>query len=402
MNPFLFIKSSLKSHITINLSFIFLVAISVGLGIGISSQERALRKGTAKAADKFDLLITSPGSKIDMLLNIVYLRHSFIELIPPENWTPVLSEKKINFAAPIVFGDSYKKIPIVGSIPKFVSHLSNNIIEGRLFNHSHEVVVGAGVFLKIGDIFTPSHGLSFVQDNEGHEGQYFKVVGILPYTGTPWDKAIITSVESIWNIHGLPNGHNPKGPTPKQIGPPFDNDFLPGVSVVIVNPKNISAAYGIRNKYQTNDTMAFFPAEVLVQLYRYFANVTKVLKTISISTQILIILSVIIGLIILMQLFSKQFAIFRAIGATKNYIFYVIWINSFVLVLIGCILGLIFGYLFTFITSMYIVNETGIYFKSSIGYSELYFIIYTLIIGLAISTIPAINLYRYPVIKFLR
>ena len=101
-------------------------------------------------------------------------------------------------------------------------------------------------------------------------------------------------------------------------------------------------------------------------------------------------------------LFAKQFAIFRAIGATKNYIFYVIWINSFVLVLIGCILGLIFGYLFTFITSMYIVNETGIYFKSSIGYSELYFIIYTLIIGLAISTIPAINLYRYPVIKFLR
>ena len=105
MNPFVFIKASLKKHKIVSFSFVLLVALSVGLGVGISSQERALRKGTARAADKFDLLIASPGSKTDMLFNVVFLNPSSVELLKPEQWAPLLSEENIVFAAPFAFGD---------------------------------------------------------------------------------------------------------------------------------------------------------------------------------------------------------------------------------------------------------------------------------------------------------
>jgi len=402
MNPFVFIKASLKKHKIVSFSFVLLVALSVGLGVGISSQERALRKGTARAADKFDLLIASPGSKTDMLFNVVFLNPSSVELLKPEQWAPLLSEENIVFAAPFAFGDSFKGFPVIGTTPEFVAHLTYNQIEGRLFNKIHEVVIGTGVPLSIGRHFTPHHGHGFLVDEEGHEGHRLEVVGRFDYTGTPWDRAIVTSVENIWNIHGMPNGHNPEGPSPKQIGPPYNTDFLPGVPAVIIKPSSISAAYGLRNRYQTDETMAFFPAEVLVKLYQYLGDITTIINAISIVTQLLVILAIITGLIILMQLFRKQFAIFRALGATKNYVFFVIWTYAFVLIFIGSLIGLLLGYTIASGVSMYLVKETGIYLETTIGNQEILLVIITIIAGLGIATIPAINLYRLPVIENLK
>merc|ERR1711938_288396 len=44
--------------------FVLLIAISVGMGIGLLAQERGLRRGTAQAADKFDLVVAAPGSEL--------------------------------------------------------------------------------------------------------------------------------------------------------------------------------------------------------------------------------------------------------------------------------------------------------------------------------------------------
>lgn len=46
-----------------NLTFVFLIAISIGIGVGLIAQERGLRKGTARAAEKFDLIVAAPAAK---------------------------------------------------------------------------------------------------------------------------------------------------------------------------------------------------------------------------------------------------------------------------------------------------------------------------------------------------
>jgi len=40
-----------------------------------------------------------------------------------------------------------------------------------------------------------------------HDGVRYTVVGRLPRLGTPWDHAILVPIESVWETHGLGNGH---------------------------------------------------------------------------------------------------------------------------------------------------------------------------------------------------
>ena len=53
--------------------------------------------------------------------------------------------------------------------------------------------------LKIGDEFICSHGLG--DYGESHEDSVFKVVGILESSNSVADQLILTSLESVWDIH---------------------------------------------------------------------------------------------------------------------------------------------------------------------------------------------------------
>ena len=53
--------------------FVLLIGISTGMGIGLLAQERGLRRGTAQAADKFDVIVAAPGSELTALFASVFL-----------------------------------------------------------------------------------------------------------------------------------------------------------------------------------------------------------------------------------------------------------------------------------------------------------------------------------------
>lgn len=52
---------------------VILIALATALSISVGLQERALRMGSAKAADRFDLVIGAPGSETQLLLSSVFL-----------------------------------------------------------------------------------------------------------------------------------------------------------------------------------------------------------------------------------------------------------------------------------------------------------------------------------------
>ena len=62
-------------------AIVLLVALAVALGVAVSAQERALRQGSARAADAFDLSIGAPGSETQLVLSTVYLQPAAIDLI---------------------------------------------------------------------------------------------------------------------------------------------------------------------------------------------------------------------------------------------------------------------------------------------------------------------------------
>ena len=81
--------------------FVLLIAISVGMGIGLLAQERGLRRGTAQAADKFDLVVSAPGSELSVMLAAVFLQPTDMPLLDGATYDEIASHENVSVAAPL-------------------------------------------------------------------------------------------------------------------------------------------------------------------------------------------------------------------------------------------------------------------------------------------------------------
>lgn len=406
MNPLPLVLATLKRNPVTTLSFIALIAVAVAMGVSITAQERALRQGSARAADRFDLIIAAPGSQTDVLLKAVFLNSGSVELLDPKVVAKAFAEPRAEIVAPIAFGDSHDGDPIIGSIGDFVLHLSDGTLaEGRLFERHEEAVVGAASPLRIGDTLHPTHGEEHGaveaddHDNHREHGTELTVVGRMASTGSPWDRAIVVPVELTWELHNLPNGHASGA---ERIGPPFDASALPGVPALVIKPESVAAAYGLRNAYRSDTSMAFFPAEVLVELYALLGDVRTVMDIMALATQTLVIVAILVGIMVLLRLYKVQFAVLRALGAPRGYIFLTIWSYVTAIVASGAAIGLLLGFGLTRIVSVAFTNASGIALNASLQAPEFQLAAAIVLIGATVATLPAALLYSRPVVDALR
>ncbi|WP_172300283.1 ABC transporter permease [Pseudoruegeria sp. HB172150] len=384
-----------------NLMFILLIAVSVGMGIGLIAQERGLRRGMANSADKFDLVVAAPGSELTMMLATVFLQPSDVGLLDGNAFNEVAGHENVSIAAPIAFGDSFNNAPVVGTTAEFVTYLTDGELDGRLWETHEEAVTGAAVDLAIGDSFTPAHGVGDAAEEHAHEGAGFTVVGRMPRTGTPWDRAILIPIEAVWEVHGLANGHAPE--SGEQIGPPYDAKFFPGTPAIIVRADALWANYALRSEFtRDNQMMAFFPGSVLANLYRVMGDVRQAMSLMSVVTQVLVAASVLLGLFILTRLFQRQVAMLRALGSPRRFIMAVIWLYGVLLLAAGTALGVALGFAASAVLSRIVTLRTDILVEASLGWSEIHLALAFLSITSVLALIPAFALMRQPVVANLR
>lgn len=407
INPLPLVIAMMRRHAVICTSFVVLIALAVGIGAAITAQERALRSGSARASDRFDLIVAAPGSQTDLLLRVVFLQPGSVELLTGEPLARLMNETRAEFVAPIGFGDNYHGDPVIGTIAALALHLSGGALaEGRTFAALNEAVVGADSPLQVGESFRAGHGEGDLPTLEGEAGGHDEheaelvVVGRMAPTGTPWDRAVLTPIELTWEDHGLGTGHGDADPLP--IGPPFDVATMPGIPAAVVKPVTLAAAYGLRSAYRTSDTMAFFPAEVLVQLYELLGDVRVVMTGLAIATEVLLIAAVLAGLLILMRLYRQRFAVLRALGASRTYVFAVAWMFSFLLIAVGSALGLGVAALLVGIVSGIFSRASGIAMSTGIAGPEFMLALALTIAGAVLALLPAALLYRRPVVEALR
>ncbi len=391
MNPWPVIRASLGRYRWTALAFILLVAAGVSLAVALVSQERALRTGSARAADRFDLIVAAPGSQTDSLLTAVFLRPGAPKLLPPAVTARLLNEPTARFVAPLGFGDSHQGAPIVGTTAALIAHLSNGLAEGRVFEKRTEAVVGATSPLTVGMTFHPTHGLQ-THGEEGDEagehvhGAMLTVVGRMKPTGSPWDRAITVPVELVWQVHALPDGHAAGS---EAVGPPFDPERTPGIPAAVVHPDTIASAYRLRSAYTTSESMAFFPAEALRSLYAVMGDVRRLMSLLALVTQALVLLAIMASVLILFRLLLPQFVTLRALGAPRRYVFSVAWGFTAILVLAGTLVGVVGGYGLSFGVSRWLGYETGIALTPSLGWPEISLAASVLVIGWLLALLPA-------------
>jgi putative ABC transport system permease protein len=325
----------------------------------------------------------------------VYLRPGAPKLLSPETTAAVLNERRAIFVAPLAFGDSLHGAPIVGTIPALVAHLSEGLAEGRVFAARSEAVVGAASPLGLGATFRPTHGHTGHDDDddegENEHGATLTVVGRMKPTGSPWDRAVVVPVELVWALHQLPTGHAEQS---AQLGPPFDPARTPGIPAAVVHTAKVATAYQLRGAYTGRESMAFFPAEALLQLYSILGDMRQLMSLLAVVTQALVLLAIVSSVFILFRLLAPQFVTLRALGAPRRYVFAIAWGFTALLVGAGVLAGLAGGYALSFAISGWLAHATGVALQPSLGPSELLVALAIFGVGLVLATLPAWRVQR--------
>jgi putative ABC transport system permease protein len=393
------LSALLRRQAGVSMVFTALIAVSIGLGVGLIAQERGLRQGTARAADKFQLIVAAPGSEITAMLAAVYLQPSSIPLIDGPTYAQVANHPNAELVAPLAFGDSYENSPVVGSTPAFVEYLSDGLAEGRVFATETEAVAGARTPLSVGDSFAPQHGRG--DASEGAHGDFeYQVVGRMPMTGSPWDRAYIVPAESVWSVHGLANGHGPDWDG--SVGGPFDPRYFPGTPAALVKADTLGGAYVMQAQFNTDRTMALFPGTVLSRLHALMGDIRQVMSILAVVTQVLVTVGVLAGLMMLTRLLSRRLALLRALGAPQRFNFALTWSYAVTLIVVGAGLGLALGSFLTRFISGVITARTDVLVAASLGWSELHLIGAFVSLTALLALFPAWLTMTRPVVRDLR
>ena len=408
MNPLPLLAAGLRRRPAGLLCIVLLIAVAVALGVAASSAARALRQGSADAAGAFDLLIGAPGSQTQLVLTSVYLQPAALPLVDGRLMNELAADPGVAAVAPIGFGDFHLGFPIVGTDADFATRWGTvPLAEGRMFRRRDEVVVGAGIAWPLGTAFHPTHGQRHaVEDDDDeaahqHQDLTYTVVGRLAPQGTPWDRAILAPIESVWWIHGLADGH-PAGSPPTLLGAPWDAASLSGVPALVVKPKSIADAYRLRDRYRRGGTMALFPAEVLIGLYATLGDARTLVAALALATQVLVVAAALLAILANLAARRREFAVLRALGAGRRHLFLLVWLEVEALVLAGGLLGLGLGWAGALVLARIFQDRTGVVLPVELGRPEALLVAGLAAAGALLALLPAALAYRSPVAAALR
>lgn len=154
-----------------------------------------------------DVVVGAKGSPMQLILSGVF------HLDVPTGNVPLAAVKQLEQhpqvakLIPISLGDSYRGFRIVGSTPDYLRHYSAAFAQGGVWSAPLQAVLGAQVAaqtgLKVGERFVGSHGLAGGGDSHGQTP--YVVSGVLAPGGSVLDRLVLTSLDSVWQVHEDPS-----------------------------------------------------------------------------------------------------------------------------------------------------------------------------------------------------
>src|SRR5262249_28458826 len=153
----------------------------------------------------------------------------------------------------------------------------------------------------------------------------------------------------------------------------------------------------LRARYRSPETMAVFPAEVLVELYATLGDARDLVTLLAGVTQTLVMLAIFLAVFAALTPRRRQLGVLRALGASRGYIFAAVWLHVPLLVGMGAGLGLMFGWLGAIGVSWLFHARTGVALPVTLSAREIGAAAALIGAGALLATIPAWLGYRQSV-----
>ncbi len=192
---------------------VLLLAISVAMLVLLMQVSRQAETRFERDVAGIDLVVGAKGSPLQLILSSVFHVDQPTGNIPAQSLDLLRRDRAVARAVPLALGDNFNGFRIVGTDASFAQLYQLRVAQGRDFAAPMEVVLGADVAratgATIGQKFVGSHGLGDDEAGEqDHDHAPFETVGILAPSGTVADRLILTSVKSVWAVHGIAQDHD--------------------------------------------------------------------------------------------------------------------------------------------------------------------------------------------------
>jgi len=404
---------------------LILFALGTGLVALLLLLNTQLQKQFEQNLAEVDLVIGAKGSPLQLILSSMYHIDTPTGNISVKEARPFLNPKHplIKQAVPLSMGDSYQGYRIIGTTYEILEFYKASIGEGKLWEKTFEVTLGAKIAedlnLKLGDSFKSSHGF-VIDDNLTHEdASSFVVVGILKSTGSVIDQLILTDTRSIWEVHdhgghehseeassenhnhdhahdehGHHHDHAAPTPEPKKS---FLEEPDQQITSLLLRFKNrgYQSLNMQRNINENTDLQAATPAIEINRLYSMMGVGTDTLEVLALVIVLVSALSVFIALFSSLKERKYELALMRVSGASRGTLFTLLILEGILLAILGCLLGLLLSHgamslLSGYLEESYRYPFTGWMFLKE----EVWLIVGALIIGFVAALIPAIQASR--------
>tara|TARA_B100000768_G_scaffold324_1_gene373 strand:- start:1144 stop:2346 length:1203 start_codon:yes stop_codon:yes gene_type:complete len=393
-------KLSIKNIFNKPLSSSISLALLI-LGVGIISLLLQLNTLIKDQMDNnlrgIDMVVGAKGSPLQLILSSVYHIDSPTGNISLEEAENISKNRMVGSSIKILYGDNYKGFRIVGAEKKFVELYKGVIKEGKDWNNPYEVLVGSKVYEKLninlGDELISSHGLR--ETGQSHDEGTFKVVGLLEPSNSVIDQLIITSPQSVWDIHDT---HNHEDGDEHEHE--HDDREITAMLIKFKSPMNI-----IQFPRQINENTNLQAAVPSYEISRLFKLFGFGIETLSYLAYLIIIVS---GFSLFINLFNSmrerkyEMALIRTLGASRFQLSTMIIFESLVLTISGFVLGLLFSRFGVMFVSSLMEESINYNLNSFKILNEEYWLLgLCILIGVVSSLIPAIQVYKMNISKIL-
>jgi putative ABC transport system permease protein len=351
------IASAWNRRFTLTLT-VAAIAFSVAMLLGVERARYAAHESFAHSISGTDLVVGPRTSPVQLMLYAVFRLGEATTNMKWTSYEDLAQNADVAWIVPLSIGDSHHGFPVVGTTPAYFEHYRYGLSRplalssGRPFEGLFETVLGAEVALREhsrpGDKITLSHGAS--EFGAEHADKPFTVVGVLERTGTPVDRSVHVSLESMEAIHLEWQGGTriPGLSIPPRFARKFD-----------LAPKEITAALiGLKvrgrvfqvqraiNDYAAEPLVAIVPGVALNELWSIVGVVENTLLLVSSMIVVIGLSGMIVAMWAGINERRRELAILRSVGASPVAVIVLLALEGFLLTTLG--LGLGFGLLTVF------------------------------------------------------
>jgi putative ABC transport system permease protein len=371
---------------------LILLALGVGTIVLLLLVVGQLEERMHRDARGIDLVVGAKGSPMQLILSGIYHVDAPTGNIPLAAARELEKHRFVKKSIALALGDSWNGYRIVGAPRAYAEHYGANLQSGRFHDKPMDALLGAEVAartgLGVGARFTGVHGVGGEGGAE-HADAPYTVVGVLAKTNSVLDRLVLTSIESVWQVHEEHQG-------PEDEADRKALEAAREVTVLLIQYASpLAAATLPRQVNSQSELQAASPAYETARLFRIVGVGVEALRAFALILILAAGLSVFIALYTALEERRYDLAVMRTLGASPAKLFGLLMTEGVVLALVGALVGLGLGHALTSALGAWLAAEQQ-YPVSGLEWhpEELWLLVVALIVGVMAALLPAWRAYR--------